>query len=95
MAGTAEFGSNPLFELHGYTLSRFLSYRASHFSLDGKHVSAVAHGHEGTPKGIAIDGTRYLHKASGTEEFDGFGPDNVSPAALLLSLLKKGRKLPV
>ena len=57
-------------------------------SFDGQLVSAVSEGHKRALEGMAVDGSGDFDQASGTEEFYGVGPDDLSPSALGWTLLQ-------
>lgn len=59
--------------------------------LHWQHVSAVAHGHEGTSKRVAVNGPADLDQPSSSEELNGIGHHDVRPAALARTL-RQGRR---
>src|SRR6266536_5608524 len=73
---------------HG--IARFLTDRLAHVGLHGQLLHAIAHGHEGAPKRVAIDLAADVDQPSGPEELDRFGPHHVGPAALRRALLERG-----
>jgi hypothetical protein len=69
-------------------LAHILTDDSPDFRLHRQHVFAITHRHERTAEWTTVDTAPDLNQSASFKEFDGLRPDDVSPSALVRTLLQ-------